>query len=77
MKLFSLLLSIIVFFVTCFFLVNDFKYSIEMNHIIYMTLLVVLLFIAIVGILINFNYLLEQREKINNIFSENNFNRKN
>jgi hypothetical protein len=42
-----------------------------------MTLLVVLLFIAVVGILINFNYLLEQREKINNIFSENNFNRKN
>jgi hypothetical protein len=42
-----------------------------------MTLLVVLLFIAIVGILINFSYLQEQREKINNIFSENNFNRKN
>jgi hypothetical protein len=77
MKLFSLLLSIIVFFVTCFFLVNDFEYSFEVNHIIYMTLLVVLLFIAVVGILINFNYLLEQREKINNIFSENNFNRKN
>lgn len=67
MKIVSLILSIIVFFGAGYFLIIDFKTSLEMNFLIYMSLLIILMLICIVGVLINFPFLMQQRRNVKTI----------
>lgn len=67
MKIVSLILSIVVFFGAGFFLIADFRPSMEMNYLIYMSLLVILMMICIVGVLINYPTLLQQRKNVKSI----------
>lgn len=67
MKIASLILSIVVFFGAGYFLITDFTPSLEMNNILYTSLLVILMLICIIGILINYPYLVQQRRKVRTI----------
>ncbi|WP_432671582.1 hypothetical protein [Flavobacterium sp. SM2513] len=67
MKIVSLILSIVVFFGAGYFLVVDFRPSMEMNFLIYMSLLVILMLICIVGVLINYPLLMQQRKNVKTI----------
>ena len=67
MKIVSLILSIVVFFGAGFFLIADFRPSMEMNFLIYMSLLVILMLICIVGVLINYPVLVQQRKNVKTI----------
>ena len=67
MKIATLILSMVVFFGAGYFLITDFAPSLEMNHILYMSLLVILMLICIVGILINYPYLVQQRRNVKTI----------
>lgn len=67
MKILSLILSIVVFFGAGFFLIADFRPSMEMNFLIYMSLLVILMLICVVGVLINYPILLQQRKNVKTI----------
>ncbi len=73
MKTISLILSIIVLFTSGYFFAYDFRQSSELNYLIYMSLLAILMTISVVGILMNTTFILQQREKIDDIFSESNF----
>lgn len=66
MKILSLILSIIVFVGAGFFLIVDFRPSLEMNFLIYMSLLVILMMICVVGVLINYPILLKHKRNIKN-----------
>lgn len=67
MKILSLLLSVLVFFGSGYFLITDFKFSMELNYVLYMSLLVILMLICIVGVLINYPLLLQQRKNVKSI----------
>ena len=67
MKIVSLILSIVVFFGAGFFLITDFHPSMEINFLIYMSLLVILMLICVVGVLINYPDLLQHRKNIKTI----------
>jgi hypothetical protein len=77
MKVLSLFLSVLVFFIAGYFLMMDFRFSTELNFVIYLSLLVILMLISIVGFLINLPLLLRQRKKINNLFMKNTFSGRN
>ncbi|WP_026704266.1 hypothetical protein [Flavobacterium soli] len=64
MKTLSLILSIAVFFIAGYFFVVDFTASTEMNYLIYMSLLVILMLICIVGVMINLPLILRQRRQM-------------
>ena len=64
MKTLSLILSIAVFFTAGYFFVVDFTASTEMNYLIYMSLLVILMLICIVGVMINLPLILRQRRQM-------------
>ncbi len=67
MKIFALILSIVVFFGAGYFLITDFRFSLELNYLIYMSLLVILMLICIVNILLNYPFLIIKRKKITSI----------
>ncbi len=67
MKILSLILSIVVFFGAGYFLIVDFRPSLEMNYLIYMSLLVILMLICVVGFLINYPLLMQQRKNVRTI----------
>lgn len=75
MRLFSLILSIAVFFVSLYFLVQEFPVSGDANDLIYMALLVILMIICIVGIIINWS-LLKKRSNTMVFFVSNGFSKK-
>jgi len=56
MKLFSLLLSVAVFFITLYFLVIQIPLTDTSNDIIYVLLLCLLMIICIVGVIINWEF---------------------
>jgi hypothetical protein len=56
MKLFSLILSVIVFFISLYFFVLELPVSDALNDMIYVSLLVILMAICIVGIIINWSF---------------------
>lgn len=64
MKILSLMLSVAVFFISGYFLVTDFRSSTDMNYLIYMSLLVILMLICIVGVLINMPLIFRSRRKV-------------
>ncbi len=67
MKIVSLILSLLVFGASGYFFVNDFTNSTEINYLIYMSLLVILMLICVVGVLINLPYIIKQRRKVKNL----------
>ena len=64
MKTLSLLVSITVFTVSGYFFVSDFRYSGETNHLIYMSLLIVLMLICVIGILINMPLITKEKRRM-------------
>lgn len=56
MKLFSLLLSVAVFFVTLYFLIIQIPVTNTLNDIIYVLLLSLLMIICVVGVIINWEF---------------------
>ena len=53
MKSLSLIISSIALLVAGYFFAVDFKFSTESNYLIYMSMLLILMFICIIGIVIN------------------------
>ncbi len=77
MKLFSLLLSIIVFFVSLYFLVGEITYGIyTFNEVIYILLLVILMVICVTGVIINWSVFSKKRRGSVYLFVSNNFSKK-
>jgi membrane protein DedA with SNARE-associated domain len=64
MKTLSLIMSVVVFVASGYFFVTDFRESAELNYLIYMSLLVTLMLICIVGVMINLPMILRQRRKV-------------
>lgn len=64
MKVFSLILSIITFIITLYFLIADFPKINEVNDVIYICLLIILLVICFTGILINKPIFNRERRKM-------------
>ena len=78
MKLFSLLLSVIVFFVAfCFFVIK--VPSIEsLNDYIYISLLVTLMAVCVVGVIINWEFFRKRKNnKSTMLFANNSFSKRN
>jgi membrane protein DedA with SNARE-associated domain len=67
MKILSLILCVLVFFGAGYFLIIDFQPSLEMNSILYMSLLIILMLICVVGVLINYPLLMQQRKNVKTI----------
>ena len=55
------------FFGAGYFLIVDFRPSMEMNFLIYISLLVILMLICVVGVLINYPLLMQQRKNVTTI----------
>jgi membrane protein DedA with SNARE-associated domain len=64
MKALSLIVSVAVLSISGYYFVTDFNLSGETNHIIYMSLLLILMLICIVGILINVPLIIRERRKM-------------
>ena len=77
MKLFSLVLSVIVFFVSLYFFIIKVPYIDSFNDIIYVSLLVTLMAICIVGVIINWEFFRSKNRGNLVLFVSNNFSRKN
>ncbi len=67
MKSLSLIISTIVLVIAGYFFIVDFRYSTESNYIIYMSMLVILMFICILGIVINLPILRLGRKKVHTL----------
>ena len=64
MKVLSLTLSLFVFTASGYFFVTDFRPATEMNYVIYMSLLVILMLICIVGVMINLPMIIRERRRM-------------
>ncbi|AWA29875.1 hypothetical protein HYN48_07180 [Flavobacterium magnum] len=58
------MMSVVVFAVSGYFFVTDFRETTELNYLIYMSLLVILMLICVVGVMINLPMILRQRRKV-------------
>ena len=67
MKALSLIISLASFMVSGYFFVTGFNFSGETNHLIYMSLLLILMLVCIVGILINVPLILSERRRMKTI----------
>ena len=67
MKALSLIISTIVFFASGFFFIGDFNLSGELNHVIYMSLLLTLMLVCVVGFLINIPLIIQERKRVKNL----------
>ena len=76
MKLFSLLLSVIVFFGALYFFVLKIPYINNTNDVIYIALLVTLMAICIVGIIINWEFFCRRSKGKLMMFVSNGFSNK-
>lgn len=73
MKLFSLLLSVIVFFVALYFFVLKIPHVDDTNDVIYIALLVTLMAICIVGVIINWEFFCRRNRGKLTMFVSNSF----
>lgn len=64
MKILSLLLSSSVFCAAAYFFAIDFNRSAELNHLIYMSILFILMAICVVGILMNMPLIVYGKSKV-------------
>jgi hypothetical protein len=76
MKLFSLILSILVFFVSLYFFVLKISFVDSLNDIIYVSLLITLMAICIVGVIINWEFFEKRKKNKVILFVSNNFSSK-
>ncbi|MDV6168169.1 hypothetical protein R1T16_07010 [Flavobacterium sp. DG1-102-2] len=76
MKLFSLLLSILVFFTSLYFFVLKVPNISTLNDVIYISLLVVLMAICIVGVIINWEFFRRKKKNRIILFVNNGFSNK-
>lgn len=78
MKLFSLLLSVIMFFVSLYFFSIQLGSIDSLNDVIYISLLVTLMAICVVGVIINWDILKKKKKSKENVilFVSNSFSRK-
>ena len=67
MKALSLIISTIVFFASGFFFISDFNLSGELNHVIYMSLLLILMLVCVIGFLINIPLIIQERKRVKNL----------
>lgn len=67
MKLLSLILSSLVFMISAYFFVVDFKLSAEMNYIVYMSMLLILMCICIIGMVVNVSLIRIGRKRVNTL----------
>lgn len=77
MKLFSFILSIVVFFVSLYFFVVALPVADSLNEIIYVALLAILMAICIVGIIINWDFFRRKKKNHTILFVSNGFSKAN
>lgn len=77
MKLFSLILSVIVFFVSLYFFIIKVSYIDTFNDVIYISLLITLMAICIVGVIINWEFFRRRNKSNLVLFVSNNFSKRN
>lgn len=75
MKVFSLILSVIVFFTALYFFIDKITAIDSLNDAIYIMLLIILKIICIVGIIINWELFERKKSKII-LFASNSFSKK-
>ena len=75
MKVFSLILSVIVFFTALYFFIDKVDAIDSLNDVIYIMLLIILKIICIVGVIINWELFDRRRSKIV-LFASNSFSKK-
>jgi len=76
MKLFSLLLSILVFFTSLYFFLLKIPHVSTLNDFIYISLLVVLMSICVVGVIINWEFFEHRKKNKLILFVSNNYSKK-
>ena len=76
MKLFSLLLSIMVFFTSLYFFILKIPNVSTLNDFIYISLLIVLMAICIVGVIINWEFFERRKKSKLILFVSNNYSKK-
>ncbi|RWW91987.1 hypothetical protein [Flavobacterium cerinum] len=76
MKLFSLILSVIVFFGSLYFFVLKVSEVDSLNDLIYVSLLVTLMAICVVGVIINWEFFRKKRNNNLFLFVTNSYSRK-
>lgn len=76
MKLFSLLLSVTVFFISLYFFVLKIPFIDSLNDVIYVSLLVVLMAICILGVIINWEFFRRRKKNKMVLFVANSFSKK-
>lgn len=76
MKLFSLILSIVVFFVSLYFFFDKIPFVESFNDGIYISLLVLLMAICVTGVIINWDVFRRRRNGKVILFVTNNFSKK-
>jgi len=76
MKLFSLILSVIMFFVALYFFVMKIPYVDSLDEVIYISLLVTLMAICITGVIINWEFFGRRRKNRVVLFVSNNFSKR-
>ena len=69
MKTFALLLSSVVFLASGYFFIADLNQGIDLNHIIYLSMLVVLMLICLLGILLNAKLLMIEKKRVKKYLS--------
>jgi len=77
MKLFSLILSVTVFFISLYFFVLKLSYINNFNDVIYISLLVTLMAICVTGVIINWEFFTKKRKANLVLFVSNGFSKKN
>ncbi len=73
MKLFSLLLSILVFFTSLYFFLDKVSNIYTFNDVIYTSLLIILMAICITGIIINWDFFSRKKKNKVILFVSNSF----
>jgi membrane protein DedA with SNARE-associated domain len=76
MKLFSLILSVIMFFVALYFFVMKIPYVDSLDEVIYISLLITLMAICITGVIINWEFFRRRRKNRVVLFVSNNFSKR-
>ncbi|MES2486443.1 MAG: hypothetical protein V4581_10935 [Bacteroidota bacterium] len=76
MKLFSLILSIVVFFISLYFFIISVPYVDTFDEIIYISLLGILMIICVTGVIINWEFFRQRKANRIVIFVSNSFSKK-
>jgi hypothetical protein len=76
MKVFSFILSVVVFFASLYYFVLKIPHVDSLNDIIYVTLLVILMAICIIGIIVNWEIFNKRKKNSVILFISNSFSKK-